>query len=136
MRQHGSAVVWADAVGQVSLVAQYVLALNVVQRVYEYWLPARHGTGDQSPASMWQRDSNTLATEGMAVAFRSGLPWLEVLSLWDDAPEPLWCAGSVFLSPSLLWERQYVIACGEASPLAQFVGESGIDCHIPRPGEG
>ena len=42
------------------------------------------------------------------------------------------------LSPSLLRERLYVIACGEASPLAQFVGASGIDlaawqrvCHSP-----
>ena len=59
----------------------------------------QHDTGDMSQASLWQKDSDTLASEGMAVTFAGGFPLLAVFALWDDPSEPLWCAGGVSLPP-------------------------------------
>ena len=68
----------------------------------ELLLPAQHDTGDISRASLWQKDSNTLASECVVVVFAGGFPWLAVLALWDNPPELLWCSGGVSLPPSSL----------------------------------
>ena len=91
----------------------------------EYWLPAQHNSGDVCPVSLLQKDSDTLATKGMVVAYAGAFPWLAVLVLWDDPLEPLWCAGGVSLSPSRLLVYLYV---GASSKVSAWRSSSVVWC--------
>ena len=120
--------------------AKWVFQKPVAQLVTEFWLPAKHDSGDQGVVAERQKQADVAATRGLDDPDRYPVPWDVLLLVPHVPPGPVCYQGLVVLNINVFIDRLYGMSVGRSSALGRWVLEQGFDAspwvrvrHDPTP---